>query len=118
MYLREASLREVRQYMFGAQFFDSLEGLGARYWDKAVRACAAIVSADPDRLRSVDDHELRTGEGGNDPQRIRTSDGAGARRAALEHNTPSARRLHYWTLGDGIVEFASANLHEDFEIPG
>lgn len=115
--LREASLSEDRMYRFGSQFFGALESLGSRYWDKTVRACVAVVSGDPARLRAVDDHVLRTGEGGNDPQRVRSSDGAGARRAALEHNTPSARRLHYWLLGDGIVEFASVNLHDDFQIP-
>lgn len=117
-HLRDAALGEARLYRFGPQFFGSLESLGPRYWDKTVRTCAAIVSGDPDRLRAVEDHELRTGEGGNDPQRTRSSDGAGARRSALERNTPSARRVHYWSLGDGIVEFASVNLHDDFQIPG
>jgi hypothetical protein len=115
--LREASLDEARLYRFGPQFFGSLESLGSRYWDKAVRTCAAVVSGLPERLRSVDDHVLRTGEGGSDPQRMRASDGAGARRAALEQGAPSARRLHYWALGDGIVEFASVNLHDDLQIP-
>lgn len=28
------------------------------------------------------------------------------------------RRVNYWSLGDGIVEFASVNLHDDFQILG
>ena len=59
-------------------------------------------------------HRLRTGLGGDDPVRVR-KDGAAAWRASLQVNTPSARRIHYWVLPNGQVEFARVATHDDYD---
>ena len=106
-----------RVYRFGQRFLDSLESLGGGYRAKAAKACRAVVSADPDLLSKVEDHPLRTGPAGTAPQRIRSRDGAVARRAYVERETPSARRLHYWVCADSSIEFASLNIHDEMTIP-
>ncbi len=99
------------------QFVLTIDAHGARFRPKILRACADVVIGAPSLLARRDDHVLRTGEGANDPARIRQYDGAEARRCYVEQNTPSARRLHYWSLPDGSVQFASVNVHDDVNIP-
>ena len=57
-------------------------------------------------------HALRTGSGGQDPQRMRGSDKAQRRDIDKEFH------LHYWECADGAVELASVVYHNDFSIPG
>ena len=54
-------------------------------------------------LSNLELHPLLTGGGGNDPQRVRARDGATAWRCALKTNSPSAPRLHYWSLPHGAI---------------
>lgn len=56
-------------------------------------------------------HALRTGRGGNNPQRMRGSDKAQRRDIDREF------RLHYWDCADGRIELASVVYHNDFSIP-
>ena len=59
-------------------------------------------------------HWLRTGPGGDDPQRMRGSDQAKAWRRDIDCDY----HLHYWICKDGDVEIASVNYpHDDFTIP-
>lgn len=59
-------------------------------------------------------HMLRTGHGGDDPQRMRESDKAGAWRRDVDRE----HHLHYWKCQDGTVEIASMSFpHDDFTIP-
>ena len=57
-------------------------------------------------------HALRTGPGGNNPQRMRDSDKAQRRDIDRQFH------LHYWDCADGTVELASVVYHNDFSIPG
>lgn len=106
-----------RTYKLGSVFARTLAHYGERYRSKAIRACADVALGAPTLLGMREDHPLRVGPAGNDPQRIRAADGAQARRCSLERNTPAARRLHYWCLPDGTIEFATINVHEDMGIP-
>ncbi len=56
-------------------------------------------------------HALRTGPGGNDPQRMRGNDKAQRRDIDREFH------LHYWECADGTIELASVVYHNDFSIP-
>ena len=47
----------------------------------------------------------------------RSRDGAEAHGATSNTTPHRARRLHYWSLVDGTVEFASVNVHDDTTIP-
>lgn len=59
-------------------------------------------------------HWLRTGSGGDNPQRLRESDQAKAWRRDID----CEHHLHYWNCEDGTVEIASVSFpHNDFMIP-
>jgi hypothetical protein len=106
-----------RTFVLGPSFAATAQSLGEKYRAKILKACADVVIAAPGLLRRREDHPLRVGGGANDAVRVRVHDGAEAHRCYIEHNTPAARRLHYWALIDGSVEFASVNLHDDMAIP-
>lgn len=56
-------------------------------------------------------HALRTGKGGDDPQRMRGNDKAQRRDIDYEFH------LHYWECANELVELASVVHHNDFSIP-
>ena len=56
-------------------------------------------------------HALRTGQGGNNPQRMRGADKAQRRDIDKEVH------LHYWKCADGTFELASVVYHNNFSIP-
>jgi len=58
-----------------------------------------------------DTHALRTGSGGNAPQKKRNRD------LAWRRNIDYSNRLHYWKTANNEIEFASIVVHEDFSIP-
>lgn len=111
---RRYPLREVR---LGSRFLQTVERLEGVDLEKIVDVCADVGARRAHEMPAREVHVLRTGEGGA-PQRTRSSDGAQAWRCALQINTPSARRLHWWELPGGGVELASVGPHDDFSIPG
>lgn len=62
--------------------------------------------------RTTRHHAYRDGEGGGAPQLVR-DDGSKAFRVDLETKTAAARRLHYWRLPDGTVEFHRVGFHDE-----
>ncbi|HUS84502.1 MAG TPA: hypothetical protein VMX56_05125 [Anaerolineales bacterium] len=77
--------------------------------DRALRAvCSAI---DQQNLRAV--HALRTGPGGNDPQRRRSFDNSKAWRRDIDHEY----HFHYWELQNGSIEVATVGVHNELSIP-
>lgn len=96
--------------------------IGARFRELCQQVCADQGNSVPPKiLRSILEtvkrknlpavHALRTGPGGNDPQRMRGSDKAQRRDIDREFH------LHYWECTDGAVELASVVYHNDFTIP-
>jgi hypothetical protein len=97
--------------------------IGSRFREFCQQVCADQGDSVPPKiLRSIVEtikgqnlpavHALRTGPGGNDPQRMRGSDKAQRRDIDREFH------LHYWECADGTVELASVVYHNDFSIPG
>lgn len=70
---------------------------------------AIVETVKKNNLSAV--HALRTGEGGNNPQRTRGLDKAQRRDIDRELH------LHYWECADGNIELASVVYHNDFSIP-
>lgn len=103
------------RFSYGPGFLESVVGTvqstEALRW-KLPSTLAWAASGYEERLTRR--HAYRTTEAGGSPQRVRGRDGAKAFRADLETNTAAARRLHYWKLPDGTVEFHSVNVHDDF----
>ena len=98
--------------------------IGPRFRDRAQRCCQDSPDAFPatllravaeaiegNNLRAV--HPLRTGPGGNDPQRRRTRDHARAWRRDIDDDY----HLQYWKLPDGSIELTSVGPHNDFHMP-
>lgn len=94
--------------------------------DKIIEVCAQVGCNRAHQLAGREVHVLRSSDRG--PAIVRARDGATAWRCAIQIATPSARRLHWWSIpgdrdprdprGDGrIIEFASVGLHDDVSIP-
>lgn len=97
--------------------------IGSKFRELCQQVCAdQRDSVPPKILRSIIEtikghnlpavHALRTGPGGDDPQRMRGSDKARRRDIDREFH------LHYWECANGMVELASVVYHNDFSIPG
>ena len=97
----------------GQQFFRTVEetrGASNALPGKILRAIVEMV--DRENMAAV--HAIRTGPHGNDPQRMRLKDGAGAMRRDIDQ----VYHLHYWSCSNGIVELASVNYpHDNYWIP-
>jgi hypothetical protein len=106
--------------------WDEIEGInmGGRFGAAIRRCCqdappsfvsgslrAAADAIDRQKMSAV--HALRTGEGGDNPQRLRERDSAKAWRRDVDHEY----HLHYWESSGGTIEFASIGVHNDFSIP-
>ncbi|HVV87313.1 MAG TPA: S1 RNA-binding domain-containing protein [Kofleriaceae bacterium] len=108
----------------GREFLDRLRALEGVPIEKVIEVCAQVASGRAHLFAGREVHELHEGEGGT-PARVRERDGAKAWRCALQVNSASARRLHWWEiparhprLVDGrIIEFASVAVHDDVSIP-
>ena len=96
--------------------------IGSKFRELCQQACADGGGSVPRKiLRSIVEtitasdfaavHALRTGPGGNDPQKTRGPDKAHRR------NIDDDFHLHYWQCGDRSIELASVVHHNDFTIP-
>ncbi|MGJ6980690.1 hypothetical protein ACSDQ9_09210 [Aestuariimicrobium soli] len=111
----EQAERELPDYAIGADFLDSLASLEGISTEKVADVVVEILLGMAPSMPGREVHQLRTGTGGDDPPIVR-SDKAVAWRASLQVKTPSARRIHYWTLPTGRVELARVATHDDFGI--
>jgi len=90
---------------------DSLESTEGVDRSKVVDVVVEILTGLADQLDGRDTHPLRDSVGGNSRPVVR-ADGAICWRAALQRETASARRLHFWRLGQ-TVELSRVGLHDD-----
>ncbi|MCC6673416.1 MAG: S1 RNA-binding domain-containing protein [Planctomycetes bacterium] len=111
--------RPLQRMRVGPAFLDSLRALEGIAIDKVLEVCAHVAAGTAHELAAREVHQLRAGPRGA-AARVRAADGAQAWRCALQVNTPSARRLHWWNVpgpGSATIEFANVVLHDDFSIP-
>lgn len=99
-------------YVVGPRFTESLEQLDDDRLEKALRACVDVLTGRADDMASREVHPLRTGMSGGAPGVVR-DDGARCMRCAIENDTASARRLHWWRRRDGGIELSRIVLHDD-----
>lgn len=99
-----------------------IPGIGAEFFKTCRKCCSDQGGSLPDKiLRSIVEtvrglklssvHALRTGTGGNAPQRLRGADKAQRRDIDYEYH------LYYWSCANGTIELASIVNHNDFSIP-
>lgn len=104
---------DVSDHRVGYAFRASLQGIHPTQ-EMASRLLRAIVET-LEQTQMAATHGLRTGPGGDNPQRVRGSDQAKAWRRDIDRE----HHLHYWNCDDGTVEIASVSFpHDDFTIPG
>lgn len=103
----------LQAWSIGPAFADSVTGLTDGGLRKTLRAIVDVLTDRAEDLDGRELHQLREGLGGDDAPVVRPRDGASCWRVAIERNTPSARRLHYWRTPTGI-ELSRVVLHDDF----
>lgn len=103
---------DLPSYRIGSRFLASFQDISPTS-ELAQRVLRAVVETlDGANMRAT--HALRTGGGGNDPQRRRRADQAKAWRRDIDRE----HHLHYWECDKGLVELASVSFpHDDFSIP-
>jgi hypothetical protein len=107
---QEGSSGNPLRWWFGNEFLLSAQAFGflcdTTKTRLILRACVETIL----RINLRATHALRTGKGGNNPQRMRGRDKACRRDIDKEFH------LHYWETPSGI-EFASVVVHNDCTIP-
>jgi hypothetical protein len=102
----------IPDHRVGHSFLASLQRIDPTQ-QLASRLLRAIVET-LEQANMAATHWLRTGPGGDNPQRVRTNNYANAWRRDIDRE----HHLHYWNCEDGTVEIASVSFpHDDFEIP-
>jgi len=102
---------ESRVPIIGNEFLktcvECCRGPGPKLTSKILRAIVETM-----QNRSMADvHALRTGKGGDDPQRMRGND------KAQRRDIDDDFHLHYWECSDGSIELGSVVHHNDYSIP-
>lgn len=108
----EKAAKPLGSYSIGPDFLDTLSDVEGIDRGKVVDVMVEVACGIAWSVAGRELHQLRTGPGGNDPARVR-ADGATGWRASLQCNAAAARRLHFWMLNDGTVEFSSVRVHND-----
>lgn len=107
----EPEWKEIPNLRIGRLFHqtakDICSGQANPFCKRVLRAI--VETLEKDKLSAM--RALRTGPGGNDPQRMRDKD------KAQRRNIDNDYRLHYWQCEDGMIELASVVPHNDFSIP-
>lgn len=104
----------------GAAFLDSVHVLEGIKVAKILEVCAQVACGVAQQIPGREAHRIRETAAGSSDFRARKSDDAQAWRCSLQVNTPSARRLHWWSApgpGGPVIEFAAVGIHDDFNIP-
>src|SRR5690606_37099821 len=110
----EKADRPLAPYTLGPRFLGSLTDVEGVSRERVVWTLVMVLTGLAPEMNGLQAHRLRGGAGGDDPPRQR-EDGALCWRVALQVNTPSARRLHYWRLPGGAYELSRVVLHDDME---
>lgn len=114
----DRQLYPLQKMRVGRSFLERARNLHGIDIDKVIEVCAQVACNRAHEIQGRFVHELTEGVAGRST--VRQSDGAKAWRCALQVGSPSARRLHWWSVSqkDGAtIEFASVAVHDDYSIP-
>ncbi|WP_143556811.1 hypothetical protein [Serinibacter salmoneus] len=104
--------RPLRRYEIGPDFLTSLEALQGVSRSKVLGVVVEVLTDLAKELAGRDLHRLRESAAGG-AAAVTREDGAVCYRAALQRETASARRLHYWERPDGVIELSRVVKHDD-----
>lgn len=96
-------------YEIGPEFLSTLQPQDR---SKAVNVVLEVITGRADTLPGRAAHHFRSGHGAEESAH-RREDGSTLWRVSLQHNSPQARRLHFWRGSNGQVELASVRSHDD-----
>ena len=102
----------LADYDIGPAFLASVDAVDGISRAKIVAVVVEVLTGLAATLGSRDMHVLREGNEPIGPAMTR-ADGGVCWRVALQRESPSARRLHFWKIGDR-VELSRVVLHDDF----
>ncbi|MEV6635869.1 hypothetical protein AB0M54_34475 [Actinoplanes sp. NPDC051470] len=103
--------KALAAYTLGPDFLASLDRIEGVSRAKVVAVVVEVLAGQAPHLAGREPHQLREGGAGS-PYR-RRDDGATCWRVALQRDTPAARRMHYWRLGERY-ELSRVVLHDDY----
>jgi hypothetical protein len=103
----------LKDFTLGSKFLESLENLQGISKEKVTDVVVEIATGIASELTGREVHRLREGAAG-DARHVTREDGAACWRASLQVATSSARRIHYWILPGGSIEFSRVTVHDDF----
>lgn len=105
-----SKIDEIREWYFGSKFIETCKFLGFLSEERKAKTLLKAISEVLLDLNQRSVHSLRTGSGGDNPQRRRGTFSAWRKDIDYEYH------LHYWKCGP-LVEFASVVIHSDMSIP-
>jgi len=108
----DKATRPRRELRVGPDFLATLSALEGVDRSKVVAVTVEIITDLVNELDGRELHPLREGDGAAARDVVRPSDGARCMRVSLQRKTPSARRLHYWKVGEAI-ELSRVVKHDD-----
>lgn len=108
----DKATRPRRELRVGPDFLATLSALEGVDRSKVVAVTVEIITDLVNELDGRELHPLREGDGAAARDVVRPGDGARCMRVSLQRKTPSARRLHYWKVGEAI-ELSRVVKHDD-----
>jgi hypothetical protein len=108
----DKEIRPRRELRLGPHFLATLTSLEGVDRSKVVAVTVEVITDLVNELDGRERHPLRGGDGAAERAVVRPCDGGRCIRVALQRKTPSARRLHYWKVGDAI-ELSRVVKHDD-----
>lgn len=106
----------LRGYVLGVDWLDSVDALQGVAHERIIEVAVQVLTDRAWKINGREVHQLRTGQGGDNPYVVRDRDQAAAWRCSLQSNTPAARRLMWWQLTDGRVELGRVAVHDDLDL--
>jgi hypothetical protein len=107
----EKSAKPLAAYVLAPGFLASVEQVAGISRAKVVAVVVEVLTGQVRHISGRDMHQLRTGGAGS--PYVSRADGATCWRVALQRETASARRLHYWRAQDHY-ELSRVVLHDDY----
>ena len=108
---QEPEWEEIPNLQIGRLFHQKAKDICSNQADSFRKQVLRAIVETLEKTNLSEVHALRTGPGGDDPQRMRGKD------KAQRRNIDHAYRLHYWQCEGGMVELASIGPHDNFSIP-
>lgn len=101
-------------YSLGQDFIPSVDAIQGIDRSKIIAVAVEVLTGLADEMPGRDMHRLRGGLPG--APYIDDAQLGSAWRVALQINTASARRMHFWRGADGKIALATVGVHDDMDI--